>query len=63
LKSLQIDGSAITATGFANLAAGLRSLEELIVDKSFSVGNPASMDIYDVCTLHFFRSVHTVEKH
>ena len=48
LKSLQIDGSAITATGFANLAAGLRSLEKVIVDKSFSVGHPASMD--DVCT-------------
>ena len=49
LKSLQIDCSFITATDYANLAAGLRNLEEVIFDYSSSV-HPDAATLDDICT-------------
>lgn len=49
MKSLQIDCSFITATGYANLAAGLRNLEEVIFDYSSSI-HPDAATLDDICT-------------
>ena len=49
LKSLKIDGSIIAATGFANLAAGLRNLEEATVHNTSSACPDAAI-VDDVCT-------------